>query len=801
MRLIAVRLRWYKSFNIDFLGTSESRADEQYAPWNSVSLPGEDVVTFPFIDIPIEADVTTFVGANESGKSHLLSAISKVISGLGTDEDAFARNDLCRFASSLDDSTQQWPQIGLEFESTTDEDLKGLAELLPQAQQLKKPGPVRWTIILTGAPDAPKAGLLFVPPDLAPKVLSPDEIRAARALMPPLRFLRSELPLPDEISIQDLLHAYDPKKHRSASGYTPDVLARITSLVDNVNPQQVGAPDIQKLQEELKKVRETIQPTASPRLVLLLFRDVLGIELPALEELSKLTVEQHGHAAHIVAGWNDAIEERLALSHYWQQDDKFRLIIDYRHQMLSFDITDKTGKKYTFKERSSGLRYFLSYYIQAKALDIGHSDRGGVLLMDEPDSFLSTTGQRNFLRILETLVDDNPRLQVIYTTHSPFLINRNYPRRIRLLRKGDAEEGTQFVPRPMTRRYEPIRSALGIDCAQSLFMGSLNLVLEGPTDQMLLSELTRELASRDDSTDFLDLNSVTLVSAESAPNVPRLLAASKWGDEPSPPTVVLLDSDAAGDAARAAILQPKEGRALLDAQFVVQAKECLATVENASSFEDLIPPALYLAAVSAYALRCNPSADPEGISRRWQEARLQGKANVAAAELALDIGGPDGQKKLDKFGIAQEVVDIVKARRDASMEKELRSNLRGLSLLLRDRLDEARRSTHRESARQAIQRLVAEWRKTRARSAAVHDIGYLIGRVSSEAESLGADGKKLKAYLADMEAKLVDLKSRSLHRVEGAEWKRWMPVLEGLRRNPLEPKAVAVSKGAPSEAK
>jgi len=30
------------------------------------------------------------------------------------------------------------------------------------------------------------------------------------------------------------------------------------------------------------------------------------------------------------------------------------------------EITDKTGAKYTFNERSSGLRYFPSYYIKLK---------------------------------------------------------------------------------------------------------------------------------------------------------------------------------------------------------------------------------------------------------------------------------------------------------------------------------------------------------------------------------------------------------------------------------------------------
>jgi len=36
-----------------------------------------------FVEIPVRDSITTIVGANESGKSHLLSAISKVIRGAG----------------------------------------------------------------------------------------------------------------------------------------------------------------------------------------------------------------------------------------------------------------------------------------------------------------------------------------------------------------------------------------------------------------------------------------------------------------------------------------------------------------------------------------------------------------------------------------------------------------------------------------------------------------------------------------------------------------------------------------------
>ena len=259
----------------------------------------------------------------------------------------------------------------------------------------------------------------------------------------------------------------------------------------------------------------------------MLFRDVMGITASTLRFVAGLSLDDRTHADSLTAKWNKEIDERLNLSHYWQQDDSFALRVNYKQGILFFEITDKTGATYTFRERSSGLRYFLSYYIQAKSLEMTSRGRNAIVLMDEPDSFLSILGQRNLLAVFESLVraeSSAQDCQLVYTTHSPFLINRNYPRRLRLVRKGDAEEGTQLIDQAMLRRYEPVRSALGIDCAQTLFMGATNVVVEGPTDQYLLSELIRKFITPDKVSELLDLNSVVMVSAERL----RALRSYSW---------------------------------------------------------------------------------------------------------------------------------------------------------------------------------------------------------------------------------------------------------------------------------
>jgi len=75
MRLTKVFVRFYKSFNYDY-ERKFSRSSEP-DPWEMI-----DDAWFPFVAVDLESSITTVVGANEAGKSHLLDAIEKVITGI-----------------------------------------------------------------------------------------------------------------------------------------------------------------------------------------------------------------------------------------------------------------------------------------------------------------------------------------------------------------------------------------------------------------------------------------------------------------------------------------------------------------------------------------------------------------------------------------------------------------------------------------------------------------------------------------------------------------------------------------------
>jgi hypothetical protein len=230
---------------------------------------------------------------------------------------------------------------------------------------------------------------------------------------------------------------------------------------------------------------------------------------------------REGHANGIIDQVNDVLAKRLN-PHWWAQDKQFALRVSPREFDLVFTIRDRTGRDYSFAERSQGLKYFLSYYVQYLSHEpIGKDE---ILLMDEPDAYLSSQAQQDLVRVFEAFAaeeDGDPPVQVVYVTHSPFLIDKNHAERIRVLEKGVEDEGTRVVKDAAKNHYEPLRSAFGAFVAETAFIGTCNLFVEGIADQVMLAGVSNYLRhSGQSKLNLLDLNQLTIVPAGSASHIP-----------------------------------------------------------------------------------------------------------------------------------------------------------------------------------------------------------------------------------------------------------------------------------------
>ncbi len=805
MRIGKLFLRWYKSFNVNYVGYPDRKSGVKRRPWNLIGQWAESESDFPFIEISLEDDITTVVGANESGKSHLLCAISKVLTGQGIPEihneaSPYSRTDLCHYTSPRSKNAEDWPNIGLQFKDLSQNELKAIGEAIGQASLGKTPPSASFRITLIIAPDNNGTEAhVFVDESDTAVPLDKQKLAALRDRLPRVKFIKSELAIADQVPIGAVLSAlgHTVNGHLFDYNSAQDVATRLMSIAipkPNAQLPVEATKTLHELQVVLKGA--DLAGQGNSELEALLFRDVLGITPETLKFVADLEVSARTHADGLTTTWNREIEETLNLSHYWQQDDSFALKIAYRQGVIYFEITDKTGATYTFRERSSGLRYFLSYYIQAKALERTSADRNTIVLMDEPDSFLSILGQRNLLSVFESLVrpeSSTQKCQLVYTTHSPFLINRNYPRRLRLVRKGDAEEGTQVVDKAMLRRYEPVRSALGVDCAQTLFMGATNVVVEGPTDQYIICELIRFFATPENVNELLDLNSIVMVSADSASGVEKLLAASKWGDESIPATVVLLDSDAAGNEARKRITGDARGcKKLIDEEFVLQIGGILGRDDRQTfvTTEDLVPAAMYAEAVVEYVRKWHPEV-PEAkfaeLKKKVEEPDFASEGAAKGTRAAMNACVHESPREYDKLGVLQEVVAVIGKSVDEGKQPpaDVEKRLKAFCESIRRAISASQQLARRTTGKQAIQRLLDEFFVTHKQASSVFDVQLLLDRIKKDAELLGIDGEGLDACLKRMSGEIEKIRSSAQQQFVGGLWEQWKSALGAIRKNPL----------------
>ena len=183
MKLTRVLLRWYKSFHLNYRGTVDKGETKSYRPWNKIFPSFAPQEEFPFIEIPIENDITSIVGANESGKSHLLNAISKVIRGVGIEpDDEFRQTDLCHYAGVRTRNVEAWPHLGLQFRLTDPEEITKLKNAIKLEASVSTETASSFTLLLAHDPKNPKPARIFIEPNDTEYSLDDKQLEAVRKL-------------------------------------------------------------------------------------------------------------------------------------------------------------------------------------------------------------------------------------------------------------------------------------------------------------------------------------------------------------------------------------------------------------------------------------------------------------------------------------------------------------------------------------------------------------------------------------------------------------------------------------------
>tara|TARA_R110000764_G_scaffold1355_4_gene5362 strand:+ start:734 stop:2656 length:1923 start_codon:yes stop_codon:yes gene_type:complete len=137
--------------------------------------------------------------------------------------------------------------------------------------------------------------------------------------------------------------------------------------------------------------------------------------------------------------------------------------------------------------RSKGFNWFFSFIIWFSKIQADKKS-DYVLLLDEPGLNLHASAQADLMRFFEDLTK---KYQIIYTTHSPFMIDTEHLNRVRTCFETD--NGTiisDTIQEKDPNTLFPLQAALGYDIAQNLFVSNNNLLVEGPADLIYLTVLS-----------------------------------------------------------------------------------------------------------------------------------------------------------------------------------------------------------------------------------------------------------------------------------------------------------------------
>ena len=170
-----------------------------------------------------------------------------------------------------------------------------------------------------------------------------------------------------------------------------------------------------------------------------------------------------------------------------------RLEFDINKDIISFYVrdkkpgTDEYGYAFQLKQRSTGLRWYLNFYIALKGEDLKPGD---IILVDEPGMYLHPKAQQEMRGILN---EESKNNQIIYTTHSPYLIDADNIGQVRLVEKIgiDSDDGYNEISEIKERIHhsgntdtlKPILDAIGYSLGSELNLQHQRvLICEGVSD-------------------------------------------------------------------------------------------------------------------------------------------------------------------------------------------------------------------------------------------------------------------------------------------------------------------------------
>jgi len=267
----------------------------------------------------------------------------------------------------------------------------------------------------------------------------------------------------------------------------------------------------------------------------------------------------------------------------WWQQGEYIFDLQADGDFFKVWVSDtKRPEPIELEGRSTGLQWFLSFFL-IFLVESKDAHTNTIILLDEPGLSLHPLAQRDLFRFFERLSESN---QLLYTTHSPFLVNHDHLDHVRAVYVD--ETGMTVVSADLRAGVNtkqtagsiyPVHAALGLSISETLFQGCLPVIVEGHSDQLYLSAIKTVLIGKKKIAPRKEILFVPSGGAKGATTVASILMGK---DENLP--YVVLDGDSVGKSTITSLrsaLYARDPTKVLDVSL-------LLSMEGAE-IEDLIP--------------------------------------------------------------------------------------------------------------------------------------------------------------------------------------------------------------------
>lgn len=463
--------------------------------------------------VEIDANVTVLVGMNEAGKTVFLKALHKTNDAQGKEAfnptDDYPRRHLTTYLRGHEDN----PETVVEF---TYKPTKDELDVVNKALKIDLDENFAFTVSHNYANN--RSIGISVGESMAITAfqkqpgLSSDALKAL-AQAKSIRDAHAKL---SQMSLTeaDTEFAESLKKRIDASPWAGSILSyeawkRFSPLIPkflyfsdyDLLPGKMNLADLKSRVTTLQNDPSKMALIEPKHLSILALLRIAGVDLEDFD--GKTTYEEmRAKVEGVSINLTDKVLE------FWKQNADLEVEVDIRPDAtdvppfnngpnLYLRIKNRRHRGVTtpFDQRSRGFIWFFSFLVWFDSVQEQLSSSGVnassslILLLDEPGLALHALAQDDFLNYIDELSKEH---QVLYTTHSPFMVRSERLSQVRIV-EDKVDAGTTIsdnLSGSDPRTIFPLQAALGWSVAQNLFISKTNLLVEGVSELAYLQTMS-----------------------------------------------------------------------------------------------------------------------------------------------------------------------------------------------------------------------------------------------------------------------------------------------------------------------